>query len=122
MRALLNAWGWLWAAPLHVLALLALPIYEPVRWRWRAGKVDIWVKRALGMPGGQTLGQITFWLVENPPPGLILHEDTHTLQCWIFGPLMFALYPLGLTIGVILGQWHDRNPLEYWAYRVSGVR
>lgn len=118
---LLAAWGWIWSTTQHMLALLLLPFYGPMRWRWRAGKLDIWVRRAVGHPGGQTLGQITFWLVE-PSSALVIHEDRHTLQSAIFGPLMIPLYPLGCLMGALGGHWHDANPFELDAYKVSGVR
>lgn len=118
--ALLAIWGWLWALPLHIIALVLLPFYNPLGFRFRAGKLEIYVHRAIGTPGAQTWGQITFWVTE-PWDKLEKHEDTHTLQCQIFGPLMLILYPIGFFIGIARGQWHDKNPFEIWAYNASGV-
>ena len=114
-------WGWIWAAPLHLLALLLLPFYGPSAVLARGGKLEIRVARAVGNPGGQTLGQVTFYLRE-PYPALRAHEDRHTVQAQVLGPLMLVLYPLGCVWGALAGHWHDDNPLELDAYRASGVR
>lgn len=109
--------GWYY----HAFALLLLmPLYRPLGFRWYRGKLEIRVKWAIGHPGGQTFGQITFYTIE-PWDALREHEDTHTFQYQVLGPLMAPLYGVGCIIGLIAGHYHDRNPLELWAKEVSGV-
>lgn len=115
-------WGCVWALPLHVIALLLLPFYEPRGIEVRNGKLEIRVHRAIGNPGGQTWGQVTFYVVE-PWEALRRHEDRHTVQAWIFGPLLLVLYPLASLIAILAGaHYHDGNVFELDAYRKSGVR
>lgn len=121
MSLLLAVWGWIWSAPLHAIALVLLPFYGPQGIEARDGKLEIRVARAIGNPGGQTIGQVTFYCVA-PWPELRVHENRHTAQCRIFGALMIVLYPIGCVVGALRGQWHDLNPFEEDAYRVSGVR
>lgn len=121
MTVLLAVWGWLWCLPLHLAALVLLPFYGPQSYELRGGKVEVRVARAIGNPGGQTFGQVTFYTRE-PDEALRKHEDTHTLQAQLLGPWWPILYVLGCLWGACFGSWHDANPLELWAYLRSGIR
>lgn len=126
MTALLAAWGWMWCLPLHVIALLLLPFYGPQGVELRGGKLEIRVARALGHPGGQTLGMVTFYVADPdawPGDGLRIHENRHTAQAQIFGATLLVLYPLASLLAVCQGQdFHDGNLFELDAYKQSGVR
>jgi len=118
---------WLWQAPQHLLALAIWKVLKLTGKAVYAAEGQDYVLIGVDVRIGLSLGRCIFvWQFcgENT----LKHEQGHSLQSRLLGPLYLLLIGLPSIIGNIYDRifhkgpaWYYRQPWEAWADKLGGI-
>lgn len=110
---------WTWALLGPLLAFLLLPFLGPSgfsHWRWRNGVLWVPVERLLPKwAGAQCWGGVVLTRRETPPLLTLFHEDRHSTQWALLGPLFPVAYAVAWMVAGFSyrDNWFERDARIY---------
>jgi hypothetical protein len=115
--------GWLWCLPVTLIGLVVVAFARPrsVRFRWHGhhgvrGVLEFTVARWFKGYAAFTFGAVQGYLVGVDPERHRRHEDVHSLQGMLMGPLNIPAYGACSLVSRLRGTgWYRGNALEAWA-------
>lgn len=109
--------AWLWALPQELFGILwALAVCRPRAARIYKGALELTVGWLPMGASGETFGMVRLYVADAPSPALRAHEETHTIQSWILGPLWGPFYGIACIVAELGGgNFYFDNAFERWA-------
>ena len=139
MSKILRVLGYVWAAPLTLLALVYVLVFSALGWykfTGRLGDALVWCVQQEKLPSllsrvwagwaGQTIGNVVVLRVDltsDRGKMTLRHEQEHVRQCMILGifqPLFYGIAWLAIKIACPRSSPYYTNPFEIEARRAAG--